>query len=173
MEKDQRFEIVGPVLVNADIFVVRPGGEKPSAVGISQKREYQRRMVAERFGDRCEAIPMLHAAVPFAFAKHEVDAVVADITRACSLAGDFYPGGVDGRDLVTAVLVVKKTVKTDEQYRQFLRQYEDAVREMAEPERLLRLLRTYASEHMSFGDVNLWRRMQVRFVSPSASLPSE
>lgn len=173
VEKDARFEIVGPVLVNADIFVIRPGGEEPSAVGISQKREYQRQMVAERFGDRCEAIPMLHAAVPFAFAKHEVDAVVADITRAFSLAGDFHPGGVNGRDLVTAVLVVKKTIKTDEQYRQFLREYEDAVREMAEPERLLHLLTTYASKHISIGDVKLWKRMQVRFVSPSASLPSE
>lgn len=173
VEKDERFEIVGPVLVNADIFVVRPGREEPSAVGISQKREYQRQMVAERFGDRCEAIPMLHAAVPFAFAKHEVDAVVADIVRAFSLAGNFHPGGVNGRDRVTAVLVVKKTVKTDEQYRQFLRKYEDAVREMAEPERLLCLLQTYASQHISIGDVKLWKRMQVRFVSPSASLPSE
>ena len=173
VEKDERFEIVGPVLVNADIFVIRSGGEKPSAVGISQKREYQRQMVAERFGDRCEAISMLHAAVPFAFAKHEVDAVVVDITRAYNLPGDFYPGGGNGRDQATAVLVVKKTVKNDQQYRLFLREYQDAVQEMAEPAKLLRLLQNYASENISIGDVNVWKRMQVRFVSPSASLPPE
>lgn len=171
--KDQRFEIVGPVVVNADIFVIRPGGERPTAVGISQQREYQRRMVAARFGGRCAAVPMLHAAVPFAFARQEIDAVVVDITRAFSLAGNFYPGRVNDRDLVTAVLVVRKTVKTDRHYRQFLAQYSDAVQEMADTDKLIRLLQTYASEHISIGDVNVWKRMQVRFVSPSASLPSE
>jgi len=171
VEKDERFEIVGPVLVNADVFVIRPNGKELSAVGISQKREHQRQMVAERFGDRCEVIPMLHSAVPYAFAKLEVDAVVTDIVQAFSLAGDFHAGEVNGLDLVTAVLVVKKAVKADQQYRLFLREYEDAVREMAEPEKLLRLLQTYASVHISIGDVNVWNRMKVRFVSPSASLP--
>jgi len=171
VEKDERFEIVGPVLVNADIFVVRPDGREPSAVGISQKREYQRQMVAKRFGDRCETIPMLHGAVPFAFARHEVDAVVVDIVRAFNLSGTFYPGGGNGRDLVTAVLVANKSLTTDEHYQLFLRKYQDAVQEMAEPATLLRLLQTYASEHISIGDVNAWQQMNVRFVSPSASLP--
>ena len=169
--KDARFEIVGPVVVNADIFVVRPGDETPATVGISQKREYQRQMVADRFGPSCRATPMLHAAIPFAYARQEVEAVVVDIVRALSLTGSLHPGG-NGRDLVTAVLVTKKTVQTDEHYQLFLREYHDAVEEMAEPAKLLRLLQTYASEQFSIGDVSVWKRMNVRFISPSASLPS-
>ncbi len=171
VEKDRRFEIVGPVLVNGAIFVVHPDSDIPAAVGISQKREYQRHMVTERFGKSCVAIPMLHAAVPFVFARHEVDAVVLDITRAFNLTGTFYPAGTGSRDLVTAVLVVKKTIKTDRQYRLFLQNYQDAVQEMAEPARLLDLLQTYAPGHISIGDVNKWKQMNVRFVSPSANLP--
>lgn len=171
VEKDRRFEIVGPVLVNGDVYVVRTGGERPAAVGISQKRQYQRRMVAERFGAQCPAIPMLHGAVPFAFARHEVEAAVVDITRAFALAGEFYPAGEKGRDVVTAVLVVRKAVKTSEEYRRFIKEYDDAGREMADPAKLLLLLQRYASEHIGIGDVQLWKKMNVRFVSPAAGLP--
>lgn len=173
IESNQRFEIVGSVLVNGDVFVLGSDRDVPATVGISQKREYQRQMVHERFGKQSAAVPMLHAAVPFAFARHEVDAVVVDITRALNLTGTVQSGGDRNRDRVTAVLVARKSSASGDLYHQFLQNYEEAVRETAQPATLLRLLQNYLSPNIDMGDVHVWQQMNVRFVSPSSSRPPE
>jgi len=171
VESDQRFEIVGPVLVNGDVFVLASGHDLPVAVGISQKRENQRQMVRERFGERCVMIPMLHAVVPFVFARHEIDGVVVDITRALNLSGTLLPGS--DSDRVTAVLVARSSSTTGDLYRQFLHNYEEAVRETAQPATLLRLLQSYLSANIGTGDMQVWQQMNVHFVSPSGSRQPE
>ncbi len=165
--KDRRFEIAGPVMMNSDILIIRPGGDPGKIeIAISQKRTFQRQMVSRRFGERGRPVPMLHSAVPFAYARGLVRAAVVDITKAFSLEGTLSAAAQSGRDICTYVLVIKKSLRGADQYRRFMEIYGRTVRQMDDAARLLRLLQTYVSANITMGDVEKWKRMNVQFTDP-------
>jgi hypothetical protein len=166
--KDRRFEIAGPVMVNSDIFITRKGADLHAPdIAVSQKRAYQRQMVARHFGGHSIAMPMLHTAVPFAYARGMVQGAVVDIIKAFSLDGELTAATDQGRDICTSVLVNKKSLKDSKHYQHFLAQYTQAVREMEDQKNLLRLLQTYVSAQITSGDVETWKKMNVHFTDPS------
>jgi hypothetical protein len=168
--KDRRFEIAGPVMVNSDILIIRPGADPHAPViGVSQKRAYQQQMVARHFAGHGIAVPMFHTAVPFAYARGMVQGVVVDILKALRLEGTLATAAYQGHDVCTSVLVYKKSLKDSKHYQQFLAQYTQAVREMEDQKNLLRLLQTYVSAQITRGDVETWTKMNVRFTDPSTS----
>jgi hypothetical protein len=123
-------------------------------------------MVARRFGKRGHAEPMLHAAVPFAYARGVVHGAVMDIAKAFHLDGVFLSASVNDTDIRTYVLVRKKTLKGGRQCQRFLASYDEAVKEIQDPERLLVLLKHYLSNKMTMGDVEIWKKLNVGFMSP-------
>ncbi len=166
--RDRRFEIAGPVMMNSDIFIIRPNTDlRESAIGVSQKREFQRQMVRKRFGAKSRSVPMLHAAVPFAYARGVVQGAVVDITKAFNLEGELASAVVNGQDVYTYVMVIKKSLQGSNQYQNFLAVYGQAVLEMNEPNNLLHLLQTYVSADITLGDIEKWTKMNVRFICPS------
>jgi hypothetical protein len=90
LEKDRRFEVVSPVLVNSDIVVVRYGIE-PKKIGISQNRSHQERITAGVFGPEVAAVSMLPSAIPYAYEKKAVDGVVVDALRGFTMAAKKPP----------------------------------------------------------------------------------
>lgn len=165
--KDRRFEIAGPVMMNSDILITRPGDVPGEAeIAVSQKRTVQRQMVSLRFGGRGRPVPMLHSAVPFAYARGLVRAAVVDITKAYSLEGTLGGAAQNGRDFCTYVLVNKKSLRGTERYRRFMEIYGRTVREMDDAAKLLKLLQTYVSANITMGDLEKWKRMNVRFTDP-------
>lgn len=168
--RDKRFEIVGPVMMNSDILITRPNADlHEPAIGVSQKREFQRQMVLKRFGARSNAVPMLHAAVPFAYARGVVEGAVVDITKAFNLEGEFTSAAVNGQDVCTYAMVTKKSLQGSHHYQYFLATYGQAVLEMNDPNNLLRLLQTYLSADITIGDIEKWTKMNIRFTYPSTS----
>ncbi|MGB3226284.1 MAG: ABC transporter substrate-binding (seleno)protein SaoB [Desulforhopalus sp.] len=165
--RDDRFEIAGPVMLNSDILITRQNADlhQPS-IGVSQKREFQRQMVFRQFGTKSSAVPMLHAAVPFAYARGVIQGAVIDITKAFNLKGEITSASVHGQDICTYVLVNKKSLLGSNQYHHFLEIYAEAVREMDNPHNLLRLLQNYVSVNITVGDVEKWKKMNVRFTYP-------
>lgn len=165
--KDERFEIAGPVMLNSDILITRLDADlHQPAIGVSQKREFQRQMVFRHFGTKSKAVPMLHAAVPFAYARGVIQGAVIDITKAFNLQGKITSASVNGRDVCTYVLVNKKSLLGSNQYHHFTKIYAEAVREMDNPHNLLKLLQNYVSVNITVGDVDKWTKMNVRFTYP-------
>lgn len=164
--KDQRFLVVGPVMYNSEVLVVRHHrGAGPPTIAISQNRDRQRRLVTARFGETARVVPMLHAAVPFAYARDQVDGAVLDITKAFSLVGNISaPSG--NAQVVSAVLVIKRSLVGSDHYRLFIRGYRQAMEEMADRDKLLTLLQTSLSEHIHLGDLSTWQAMNVNFANP-------
>ncbi len=168
--KDNRFAIVGPVMMNSDIIIVRPDADlREPVIAVSQKRIFQQEMVAHRLGDTAEAAPMMHTAVPFAYTRGVVQGAVVDITKSFDLAGT--PLGQEKRstNICTYVLVGKKSLHASIQYQKFMESYADAVREMADSNRLLYVLQTYASAHITMGDITTWTKMNVHYTCPLTS----
>jgi hypothetical protein len=56
VEKDNRFIVVGPALINSEVFVMGQS-RKPKRVAYSHKRDYQKKLIQRRFGPDCEPVP--------------------------------------------------------------------------------------------------------------------
>lgn len=165
--KDTRFEIIGPVMINSDVLITLPNVDlRQPTIGISEKRAFQRQMVADRFGELGRAVPMMHTAVPYAYARGAIQGAILDITKVFHLVGDLDVATTREQSICTYVMVGKKALKNRGQYILFLEKYGQAVEEMDDPHNLLRLLRTYESPNISMGDVLKWQKMNVHFINP-------
>lgn len=165
--KDKSFTIIGPVMINSDVLITRSDVDlQHPTIGISDKRELQKKMVLERFGGNGKAAPMLHSAVPFAYTRGAIQGAILDITKVLHLAGDLDGGALRSQNIYTSVMVSKKSLQNHRQYTIFLEKYGQAVEEMDDPRKLLRLLRTYESPNISMGDILKWQKMNVHFTNP-------
>ena len=163
LEKDGRFEIVSPFLMNSDIVVVKPG-LSPQKIGISQNRNHQAQIVASLFSRDCATAPMLPAAIPYAYEKNAVDGVVVDALRGFTMTGDKLPAAAGEAGHITYVLVVNKGFKEDARYQEFLRLFEESVKELNQPDILREEIRKYKGIDFSREEVNQWNRLGIKHV---------
>lgn len=164
--KDQRFLVVGPVMYNSEVVVRHHYRRRePPTIAISQNRDRQRKLLTALFGTDIQVVPMLHSAVPFAYARDQVDGAVLDIAKAFSLVGE-VSGLPENSEVVTGVLVAKRTVLASDQYRHFVSGYLQALEEMNDNDKLLQLLKENVSQHIHHGDIATWKAMNVRFANP-------
>lgn len=111
--EDDSFKVVGAVVENSDILVTQV--DKPRNVGVTQNRNYQIDLARDRFGEDIEIVPMIATALPHAYQKEMVDAVVIDIVRGIKMTGEKLPGRAEGNQ-VTYVLVVSKEFFASKEY---------------------------------------------------------
>lgn len=163
LEKDPRFEIVSPCLLNSDIVVVK-SGLTPQKIGIAQNRTHQIQIVADIFGASCATAQMLPASIPYAYEKNAVDGVVVDALRGITMTGDRLPATNRGSDHITYVLVVNKGFKDDPRYQQFLDLFQESVEELNTPDILLKEIWKYKNIDFSREEVNQWNRLGIKHV---------
>ncbi len=152
IEKDNRFEIVGPCVVNSDIFVIKED-KLPQKIGVTQNRVYQHELIREKFGQKIEIVPMITTALPFALERDLVDGIVIDIIRGLALEGEKMTTGFN-QDIVSYVLVVRKSFKDDDRYLEFLRLLQESVNELND---------AIKSEDK---EVEMWHKLKTRFLTP-------
>lgn len=167
LEKDDRFEIVSPTLVNSDIVVVRPG-IIPQQIGVSQNRAHQEQIVASVFGPDAVTAPMLPAAIPYAYEKKAVDGVVVDALRGFTMTGQKIPAPTDPGGHVTYVLVVNKSFKNDPSYSKFITLFQASVEELNDPDVLINEIRDYMNIELTREEVEQWNLLGIRhvFITP-------
>jgi hypothetical protein len=163
LEKDGRFEIVSPCLVNSDIVVVRPG-VIPQKIGVAQNRSHQEQIAAGVFGRECATAPMLPAAIPYAYEKKAVDGMVVDALRGFAMAGEKIPAPAVPGGHVTYVLVVNKSFKDDLRYSEFITLFQVSVEELNNPDVLIGEIRKYKNIDFTREEVEQWNRLGIRHV---------
>ena len=163
--KDSRFTIVGPCVVNSDVLVMKPGAA-PRRIGVTQKRDYQERLVENRFGPGCAAVPMLTAALPYALERNFVDGVVVDILKGLAMVGGKAPASSGEKDMTTYVLVVKRGFNTTDLYREFMETLAGAAAELNDIRALIPEVEAYKGMQWTNRETEAWRTSKVRFVSP-------
>ncbi|MHC1727045.1 MAG: ABC transporter substrate-binding (seleno)protein SaoB [Syntrophobacteraceae bacterium] len=165
IEKDARYKITGPVLLNSDVLVIR-SWTKPPRIGIAHKRQYQEKLVKERFPGGCTTVPMLPAGLPHALERGGVDGVVLDILKASAVSGERLPCTVNGADLVTYILVIRKDFRKSLLYGQFMKSFEQAAADLGDTETLARAVERYKRIRWTDREMEEWKALRVRFVSP-------
>ncbi len=163
LEKDGRFEIVSPCLVNSDIVVVRPG-VIPQKIGVAQNRSHQEQIAAGVFGPDVATAPMLPAAIPYAYEKKAVDGVVVDALRGFTMAGEKKPAPAGSSGHVTYVLVVNKGFKDDLRYSEFITLFQASVEDLNNPDVLIEEIRKYKNIDFTREEVEQWNRLGIRHV---------
>lgn len=163
LEKDRRFEIISPCLVNSDIVVARPG-DRHQKIGVAQNRSHQEQIAADVFGPDVSTAPMLPAAIPYAYEKKAVDAVVVDALRGFTMDGEKIPAFTAAGGHVTYVLVVNKSFKSEPRYQQFIGLFKAAVEELNDPAVLTEEVRKYKNIEFTREEVEQWNRLGIKHV---------
>ncbi len=163
LEKDGRFEIVSPCLVNSDIVVTRPG-LTPQKIGVAQNRSHQEQIVSGVFGPEVATAPMLPAAIPYAYEKKAVDGVVVDALRGFTMIGEKIPAPAGLSGHITYVLVANKSFKEDPRYHEFINMFQKSVEELNNPDMLLEEIRKYKNIDLTYEEVEQWNRLGIRHV---------
>lgn len=167
LERDSEYEMVGPVMMNSDVIITKSA--RPSGVlevAVSLKRSYQERMLLTRFKGKARPVPMLHAAVPFAYSRGVIQGAVLDILQAVTLPGRLLPAPLGTEDVVTHVLVVHRKIRRREAFRAFIRLYGEALEEIRDNDKLFKLLRGYGYPDFSREDLKTWKEQNVSFLHP-------
>ena len=133
LEKDRRFEVVSPVLVNSDIVVVRRGLSQK--IGISQNRSHQERITA-CFRPEVAAVSMLPSAIPTPMRKGGGRGG-GGRPEGFTMAGEKIPAPAAAGGHVTYVLVVNKSFKEDPRYHEFIHLFQAAAEELNNPDVLV------------------------------------
>ncbi len=162
IEKDPRFEIVGVCVENSDIFVTKSGAT-PNRIGVTQNRKYQEKLVKERFGGKCEVVPMLGHALPYALENNQVDGVILDVTKGWMLNGVKEETRVN-RDYSTYVLLVRNDFKKTPVYNKFITEYKNSVKELESQDVLLKELKGYVNSSITERGLDEWRRWNINLV---------
>jgi hypothetical protein len=160
--KDGRFLNMGPAMVNSDILVLRAGA--PKRIVYSQKREHQRKLIAERFGKDCEAIPVMASALPYLYEQGRVDGVVIDVLKGLALKGSHLRLSVGKADVVTYVLVANKNFRYTTRFREFIAVLKENVAELNNIHILTQVLDE--QNKMDAGKAGSIAGLSVRFVLP-------
>jgi len=164
LEKDDRFAIVGPLLVNSDLIVLKPG-RVPKKIGVTQNRYYQEQIIAEKFGPNCSAVPMMTVSLPYALEKNAVDGVIVDVLKGLWLQGDKLSTVAAGGDRVTYVLVVRKSFRESPAFQRFIELIDQAADELNRPEILRQAINSYNNLDLTREEVKKWSQLGIKFVS--------
>ena len=167
IERDPRFEIAGPCVLNSDVVVCRAGSD-PKRIGVAQRRKFQAEWVNGLFGPGCAVEPMIPAALPYAYEKRAVDGVVIDAIKAEPLEG-LRVGVRKGGDTVTYVLAVAGKFKASPLYAQLLDAWARAVAELRDPAALAREIEEYSGHKWTDRDLAEFKNSGVTFVLPKPS----
>jgi len=172
IQKDARFVVLGPCMINSDIIVLAP--EAPITglrIAVSHRRHFQRQMVYAAFGPDSRPVPMLQAGVAFAYAKGVVDGAVMDVLKGFYLKGKMIQPGETDRDWTTCVFVVKKAFQQTLDFKNFMVVLKDAVHDLNQPMPLRQALRKYRKTELTDEMAEQWKTLNIKFVHPFDSRP--
>lgn len=160
--KDKRFEIIGPCVLNSDIFVIKPG-VIPKAIGVPQNRYHIEKIVREKYGQSVKIIPMITSALPYALEKGTVDCIVIDAVKALFIKGNKEPSYVD-HDNETYVLVVSEGFKKGKQYEMFNRIFKETVEELKDEKKIIEEINSYKNTNVTGEEMKKWNQFKVKLV---------
>ncbi|MCC5909041.1 MAG: hypothetical protein JJT76_01215 [Clostridiaceae bacterium] len=164
IEMDDSFMVVGPVILNSDIFVVKEG-KVPKKIGITQNRHYQEILAKKKFGEEIEIVPMITTALPYTYEKDMVDAVVIDVLRGLKMDG-IKKATADVKTQPSYVLVVQEEFYGEDQYHYFMDVLGETVDEIEDTNTFLGVIKKFQEIDFTQEEVKTWQLMKTKFIHP-------
>lgn len=135
VREDDRLEIYGPVIMNAEVLASKSGPEAVRHVGIGQQRNHLRELILEVYPLADTVSELSPRVLPYSLAQGQIDGAVIDVTKA-ALLRDCRFSPISGHDYISYVLVVRKDLTDRKTFQAFLEAYRKAVDGLQDPEAL-------------------------------------
>lgn len=161
LESGAPFAIAGGLVKNANVLV-SAGKKTLAAVGYMNGRELQVKAVRAALGSETRMKPVMAAALPYALECDAVDAVVLDAADAVKLG--HYDCGPLPFDAPSAVFVIRKDLRDDLDFKNFVRHYNEVIERLKEPlcgELFSEVLKVECREEIT----TLWQKMKVQLLT--------
>jgi hypothetical protein len=159
LEKDQRYALLGTILCNSDLLVLRPENNSPK-VGIMQNRRYQAELLAPRVKDE-DIVPLFPAGVVYALENKFLGGGVIDALNAWTLSGD--KESLTSGDVATYVLVTSKAFAARPEFKDFVRRFNRSVEDLSTPEGLKNAVLNCKGLQWNQEDVDRWIKLRIKF----------
>ena len=161
VNKDKSFEILGPCILNSNTFLLN--SKEIKSVGISDGRDYEKAEVYKKFGENIKIIPMINTSLPYSLEKGNVQGILIDAIKGLLLKNKNYEV-VSLENKPTYVLVVSKKFKEDKRYKLFLKQFNESLKELNNPNVLNNAINTFKHIDLSRKELEIWKKLKIKFV---------
>lgn len=160
IKNDTNFEIVGPVVKNSDIFLI--GNDNPKTIGVVQNRNYQYDLVKKHYKD-AEVVPLIGTGLGYGLESGLVEGIVVDVMKSLGLKGTRV-STADLFEYESYVLVVNKKFKENDSYRDFIKLYNMAVKELQNKNTFKKALENYKDIKITNSDMEDMVNWKVKFL---------
>ncbi|MGL5507296.1 MAG: ABC transporter substrate-binding (seleno)protein SaoB, partial [Paraclostridium sp.] len=159
-EYDKNFEIVNTLVQNSDVFLLK--NENPKSIGVAQNRNYQIDLVSEYYKE-AKAIPFINSGLAYALEGNKVDGVIVDAIKSLSLQGEKISTSTN-KDYGTYVLVVNKSFKKTDLYKEFISLYNKSVKKLENEKLLKKELERYIGVNLSNEEMGEFKSWKLKFL---------
>ena len=148
------FSIYGPVVMNGEVLAYRGSPQSIELLGVPAKREHLKQLAQEQYPWVKEIKEVSADSILYAFADHQLDGAVMDISRAFKMPDQQYTR-VSDQDYVSFCLVVRDDIVQTPQFQAFIRYYNETVEQLNDRDHLQEL----------YGmDDQFWAEMPLKFL---------
>lgn len=157
---DKNFEIIGTLVQNSDVFLIR--SPKPSKIGITQNRDYQKGLIASTY-PQAEAVEIIGSALPYALTSSQVDAVLIDAVKTIGLAGNIKEANVQ-EAVDTYVLIVDKEFKKTQTYETFVERYNQSAEALQDKKELIKTIEAYKKRDLTNKEMEMVKNWKLKLL---------
>lgn len=158
------YYVAGTVTYDANLLVRKtPAETVPATIGYMVNRTNQVRLLQEKYGDEAELKQMYASGLSYALETEAVEAVLLDAMTELALE---YPFERISTGEPASVMVVRRELLDDERFLNFIKSYNETVRNLEDEDELYRLLETYLGQdngRTKEGVLSQWKEMGVTF----------
>ena len=161
IDKDKNFEILGPCILNSNIFLLNSKNVK--SIGISDGREYEKAEIYKKFGNEIKIVSMLNPSLPYSLEKGNIQGIVIDALKGILLQNKNYKI-IPLENGPTYVLVVRKDFKKDKRFYMFLNEFNESLQELNNPKILVNEINKFKQINFSRKELEIWIKLKIKFV---------
>lgn len=133
---NERFEIYGPVIMNAEVLAYEGDIANIRTLGIGHKRQYLQNLAVQSYPQLEEVKEMTPSVLPYSLTNNQIDAAVIDVTKG-ALLPRFSFERLSEDDHISYCLVVRKDLINTDAFDNFLAIYNQAIEELNRKETLV------------------------------------
>lgn len=157
---DNNFEVVAPLVKNSDVFILN--NDNPKTIGITQNREYQKKLVEKYYG-KSKSISIIGSALMYTLENNTVEGVVIDAIKALSSNKSKVSTSSNG-EYDTYVLVANKKFMKSDLYEKFINLYNSSVIELEDEKIFKKALEGYIDRFITDEEMEEIKGWKLKFL---------
>lgn len=151
---------IGNVIYDSEILISEKDKASIKVVGYMNRRERQREILRNYFGDDVSFVPMTPLSLGYALKSNVIDAAYVDISTYLQLD---YDGVTLTNDNATQTIVINKKVRNSDKIKKIITLYNEKVRQIKNEDELYDFLSKHLKLNNKEAVLKKWRDQKTKF----------